>query len=213
MPRSLSSFFLPKDTQFTPLFKEASMNIRKAGIFLEEMITTDSAEVRTQKIKDIYDLEHANDDITHGIKVALCKTFITPFDREDIYHLSSLVDDVIDLINMVAKKIRIYGIDPHQDKFMIKMSKIIQKSCDQMEVVLKDISAIKKDIFTLSIKVHHMESEADDIYENAIKEIFDTEPDVKEIIKRKEIYKGLEEITDKCSESMYVMEAIHIKYS
>ena len=92
-------YFVPKDRKFYPLFEGASANLVAISKVLVEALTTPSAEKRTSFIREIEKLEHVGDEFTHKIFQEVSTTFITPFDREDIQHLASAMDDVVDYIH------------------------------------------------------------------------------------------------------------------
>jgi predicted phosphate transport protein (TIGR00153 family) len=100
---------IPKDEQYFAMFREMSHNIVAGAELLKDMLDnfTDPAQSQ-RKIKDI---EHKGDTITHDIIKKLNKSFITPFDREDIYALSSALDDILDLIDASAARIVMYNVE------------------------------------------------------------------------------------------------------
>src|SRR6185436_12910257 len=104
-------FFIPKDRKFYPLFDEAAANLVSISNVLLEMLQAPTLEKRLPLLRQIEKLEHVGDDITHRIFQEVGHTFITPFDREDIQRLASVIDDVLDFIHGAAKRIEIYKID------------------------------------------------------------------------------------------------------
>lgn len=104
---SIFQYFIPKDRKFHPLFEQASANLVAISKVLYEALTTNSPDQRQALIREIEKLEHAGDHITHQIFQEVATSFITPFDREDIRQLASVLDDVIDYIHGSAKRIEL----------------------------------------------------------------------------------------------------------
>src|SRR4030042_4040625 len=101
-------FFVPKDHSFYPLFEEDAKNLVKAAELLRQLLTSSEMEDREKIYKEIRDVEHIGDQITDKTYEQLYKSFITPFDREDIHELTAHIDDVVDSINGIARRICLY---------------------------------------------------------------------------------------------------------
>jgi uncharacterized protein len=214
MAFSLTKFFSPKDKVFYGLFEEVASN----GALMAEKLAVLVAETDYQKrsalIKPIEDLEHANDELTHRIFTELGRNFITPFDREDIHLLASALDDIADYIYASAKKIKLYHINPTDDGIQRLSELVIQstKAVQQAVLELRNMKNIRQ-ITDALVKINSIENQADDISDMFIERLFSMEPDAKEIIKKREIYQVLEDVTDKCEDAANVIESIIVKYS
>jgi uncharacterized protein len=214
MAFSLTKFFSPKDKVFYGLFEEVASN----GALMAEKLAALVAETDYQKratlIKPIEDLEHANDELTHRIFTELGRNFITPFDREDIHLLASALDDIADYIYASAKKIKLYHINPTDDGIQRLSELVVQstKAVQQAVLELRNMKNIRQ-ITDALVKINSIENQADDISDMFIERLFSMEPDAKEIIKKREIYQVLEDVTDKCEDAANVIESIIIKYS
>src|SRR5690349_19800761 len=114
---SFMKFFLPKDRIFYQLFEEVAITSLEMSVLLKTMVNEREFEKRADILRQIEDLEHKNDDLTHKIFTELSRNFITPFDREDIHYLASAMDDVADYIFASAKKINFYRVDPQHESF------------------------------------------------------------------------------------------------
>jgi len=101
-------FFVPKDHSFYPLFEEDAANLVKSAELLKQMMSTAEVEEHERIHKEIKDVEHIGDQITDKTYQQLNKSFITPFDREDIHELTANIDDVVDSINGVSRRICLY---------------------------------------------------------------------------------------------------------
>jgi uncharacterized protein len=210
----LTKFFSPKDKVFYGLFEEVASN----GALMAEKLAALVAETDYQKratlIKPIEDLEHANDELTHRIFTELGRNFITPFDREDIHLLASALDDIADYIYASAKKIKLYHINPTDDGIQRLSELVVQstKAVQQAVLELRNMKNIRQ-ITDALVKINSIENQADDISDMFIERLFSMEPDAKEIIKKREIYQVLEDVTDKCEDAANVIESIIVKYS
>ena len=125
---SILKFFLPKDKVFFTLFENASANLESLAVKLVEVVNESDYNKRAAVVKQMEDLEHENDKLTHTIFVELGKNFITPFDREDIHSLATALDDIADYIYATAKKLNFYKVDPTSDQGIIKMADAIKES-------------------------------------------------------------------------------------
>ena len=128
---SISSFlkiFLPKDRVFYHLFESVAVELVKMGEKLRMVVNEADFDQRARLIKELEDMEHVNDDLTHQIFTELGKNFITPFDREDIHYLATALDDIADYIYASAKKINFYHVNP-DDIGIKKMADLIAVGC------------------------------------------------------------------------------------
>ena len=101
---SFMKFFLPKDRIFYQLFEEVAITSLEMSVLLKKMVNEREFETRAEILRQIEDLEHKNDDLTHKIFTELSRNFITPFDREDIHYLASAMDDVADIFSLQQKR-------------------------------------------------------------------------------------------------------------
>src|SRR5664280_221038 len=101
-------FFVPKDHSFFPLFESDAQNLVKASELLKELLASADVVEHERLYKEIRDIEHIGDEITNKTYEQLNKSFITPFDREDIHELTANIDDVVDSINGIARRICLY---------------------------------------------------------------------------------------------------------
>lgn len=204
---------LPRDRKFFPLFEQATENLVKASKVLVELVNT-SPEKRKELIKEIENLEHTGDNITHLIFNELGRNFITPFDREDIHALASDIDDVLDFIHGSAKRIDLYKVSELSDSITM-LADCILKGAIELNVAvkhlenMKDISIIKE----ACVKINSLENHADDVFNMGIARLFEEEKDPINIIKLKEILSALETATDKCEDAANTVQSILVKYA
>jgi len=211
---TILKIFLPKDRVFYQLFENVSEVLVKMGQLLKDVVTEQDFEARAKLIKEVENLEHINDDYTHQIFTELGKNFITPFDREDIHYLASSLDDIADYIYSSAKKINFYRVDP-SDIGIQKMADLIALGCIHVHKAVTELRNMKnlRQITDALVAINSIENQGDDIFDMSIERLFATEPDAKEVIKKREIYQVMEIVTDKCEDAANVIESIIIKYA
>jgi uncharacterized protein len=211
---SILKIFLPKDRVFYSLFEQIANKVEEMGVKLKEVVSESDFDKRASLILQLEDMEHQNDDLTHTVFIELGKNFITPFDREDIHSLANALDDVCDYIYACGKKINFYKINPN-DPGIQKMADIILEASTSVKTAVIELRNMKnmRNITDALVKVNSLENQADDIFDLSIEKLFDTEPDVKEVIKKREIYQIMEVVTDKCEDVANVIESIVVKYA
>jgi uncharacterized protein len=214
---ALNSFlkiFMPKNKIFYELFEKVADNAAKMGTLLRGIIAEPEFDKRAALILQVEDLEHANDELTHNIFTELGRNFITPFDREDIHYLATALDDIADYIYAAAKKINFYRINTN-DLGLQKFAELIEQGAQQVKIAVTELRDMKnmRNITEALVKINSIENQADDIFDMSIEKLFDTEPDAKEVIKKREIYQVMEIVTDKCEDASNVIESIIIKYA
>lgn len=211
---SILQIFLPKDRVFFSLFESVAMNVSEMGKLITDVVAEPDFDKRGVLIKQLENLEHKNDELTHQIFQELGKNFITPFDREDIHYLAIALDDICDYIYASAKKINFYKVNPN-DSGIQKMAEIIRQGSDQVKTAVLELRNMRniQSITEAVIKVNSYENQADDVFDMCIERLFETETDVKELIKKREIYQIMEIATDKFEDAANVIESIVVKYA
>lgn len=214
MASGLLKFFLPKDKVFYSLFEQASQNLESIAGKLVKCVNEPDYNNRASIIKEMQDLEHQNDELTHIIFMELGRNFITPFDREDIHSLATSLDDVADYIYATGKKINFYKVDPN-DSGILKMADAIQEAVLAVNAAVKELRNLKntQKIIECVIKINAVENQADDLFDLSIEKLFDSDIDAKSLIKKREIYQIMEVATDKCEDVGNVIESIVVKYA
>ena len=211
---SFLKIFMPKNRVFFGLFEKVADNVAQMGNVMKQVVAETDVDKRASLIKQIEDLEHANDELTHSIFTELGRNFITPFDREDIHYLATSLDDIADYIYASAKKINFYRVNPN-DIGMQKMAELIEQGAIHVRTAVLELRNMKnmRNITEALVKINSIENQADDVFEMSIERPFATEPDAKEVIKKREIYQVMEIVTDKCEDASNVIESIIIKYA
>ncbi|HMU77288.1 MAG: DUF47 domain-containing protein [Bacteroidetes bacterium] len=209
---SLIQYFIPQDKKFFPLFDQAALNLQEAGKTMCQLVTSTDADQRKQHIREIERLEHRGDEITHEIFKELSRNFITPFDREDIHRLVSSIDDILDYIHGSSKRIDLYKVKEFSSD-MVKLSELLQTQTEELRRVIYELKN-KKNMRNISeslVLINSIENHADDIFDNAVARLFETETNAVEIIKTKEILSALETATDMCEDAANVIDSIIVK--
>ncbi len=209
---NLLSFFLPKNSNFYPLFDEAAENVVKTATKLVQLVGTKDTNGRISIIKEIEDLEHVGDGLLHKINFELNSNFITPFDREDIHELIMAIDDIVDYIHGSAKRMQLYDLKEIPESF-VALAKVNLKATEHLYVAITNLRNIKnKDLIkNACIAINTAENEADDIFDEAVAELFKNEKDPIELIKHKEILAALETASDKCEDAAVIIDGILVK--
>jgi predicted phosphate transport protein (TIGR00153 family) len=200
--------FFPKDEQFFDLYGRMAAEIQEASKLLEQLLASDPPDV--SKVDPIRDAEHRCDTLTHDAIQRLHRTFITPFDREDLYALATTLDTVMDAIDHTASLVRLYKIMVVR-RGARDLGRTVSASAERMRLALEAL-ATKKPVNPHAVEINRLENEADNLYQEAIRGLFDTETDPIMIIKWKELYDNLERITDCCEDVANVIEGVVVKH-
>ena len=201
---------LPREDAYFTMFSQMTDKIQEAAQTLVEMMESESDDLSTfsRKIKDA---EHGCDEVMHGITTKLNKSFITPFDREDIYALSISLDDVCDYIDASARAIMMYDIHKTTE-YSRKLARVILAEAVQISGavgMLHQPNGMNQHF----IEIHRLENEADDVYFRAMADLFKNSSNPINVIKWKELYDTLENATDKCETVANIIESIVLKHN
>ena len=207
-------FFLPKDHSFHPLFEEDAKNLVKASELLNTMLSFTETEDHERIHNEIKQVELIGDAITNKTYMQLNKSFITPFDREDIHALISNIDDVVDSINGVARRICLYKPKKLLPVYK-KMAEMILEATKEIEYsihyLIDAATSNKQEITKACNNVSVIEHKVDEYYYVAIGELFEKEKDPIELLKNNKILEMLEKCTDKAENVTDIIKAILIK--
>lgn len=211
---SFMKLFSPKDKVFYGLFEEVAKNGADMATKLVAIVAETDFNKRASMMQPIEDLEHANDELTHRIFTELGRNFITPFDREDIHHLASALDDIADYIYASAKKIKLYHVNP-TDEGIQKLAHLIELATHEVQKAVMELRNMSnvRGITESLVKINSIENQADDISDLFIERLFSMDVEAREIIKKREIYQVMEDVTDKCEDAANVIESIIVKYA
>ena len=204
---------LPRDTSFFDLFDQLSGKVLDAARALEDMLEKwDRLEARVREMKD---LEHECDAITHRTFDKLNLTFITPLEREDIHELTSRLDDIVDHIDSTASRLVIYGVKKPTDEAKL-LAQVLTRTCIEVQKAVSGLRNLKDPelLSRTSVEINRLENESDDILRLALKRLFERQNgDVLEVIKLKEIYEKLESAVDRCEDVANVIQAVVLRHT
>jgi predicted phosphate transport protein (TIGR00153 family) len=202
--------FLPREHKFFDLFEASAKNITKAARELKEMM--DTWQFIDSRVAEITELEHEGDSITHQIISLLHRTFITPFDREDIALLAHTLDDIIDFVHATADAMFIYKIQSPTQRAK-ELADIIVQGAVEVEKAVRGLrhKSEFKQILERCVELNRLENMADRVYRAAIGELFENTSDIAQIIKWREIYEHMESATDRAEDVADVLEGVALK--
>ena len=203
---------LPRASKFFDLFEQSAQNMVKTAQTLRDML--DTWEVLEGRVAEITELEHEGDTITHQIVAQLHRTFVTPFDREDIAFLAHTMDDVTDFIHAAADAMIIYKIDQPTPRAKELANIIVQATVEVEKAVggLRRHADLKR-ILERCVEINRLENMADRVFRAAMAELFDDKVDIAQVIKWREIYEHMESATDRCEDVANVLEGVALKHA
>jgi predicted phosphate transport protein (TIGR00153 family) len=206
------SKLVPQDKRFFPMFENISKIVLKAANILQETLEYDDPVKHKDLLKQIKEYETQCDKITQNIFDEVERSFITPFDRENMNQLTSSLDSVIDSINGVSQRIRYYRPANIPSEFK-NFSKFIVNGCTHIDNAVSELKNLKKPekILKACRKMSEIESDADDVYHETISNIFKKEKDAIELIKQKEILETMERTTDRIENVADILKTIVLK--
>jgi len=204
--------FIPREEKFFDLFEESARNMVKAAQGLKELV--DTWEDVEEKVGQITELEHVGDTITHQIMAQLHRTFVTPFDREDIALLAHSLDDVTDFIHAAADAMLLYKVD-YPSQRARELADIIVQAAAEVEQAVPQLRrhAQLKQILDRCVEINRLENMADRVFRSAMAELFSDSPDIANVIKWREVYEHMESATDRCEDVANVLEGVALKHA
>jgi len=214
---SLNSFFqklVPSEKKFFPMFESLSEVIVRASAAQLSIFEHDDPVKQKDLFKEIKDLENKGDEIVQNIFDDLDKSFVPPFDREDINQLTNSLDEVINRIDGVAQRIKLYRPKEIPSEFT-EFAKLIHKGGEQINSAIKELHDLKKPAKILKAckKISDIEKEADNLYHSIISNLFKKEKDAIELIKQKEMIENMEETADSIKGVSNILKVIILKVS
>jgi len=203
---------IPREEKFFGLFEDSVKNMVKAAQGLKEMV--DKWEYIEGMVAEITELEHKGDTITHQIIAQLHRTFVTPFDREDIALLAHTMDDIVDFIHAAADAMLIYKVDRPGERTKELADIIVQEAFEiEKAVPLLRSRPGLKNILRHCVEINRLENMADRVFRSAMGELFEDSPDIAYVIKWREIYEHMESATDRGEDVANVLEGVALTYA
>jgi len=200
----------PRDTRFFDLFSVAGTNVVAAVAVLREFVAA-PPEARAELAMRMHDAEHAGDDATHAIIEQLDRSFVTPFDREDIYRLAVRLDDVIDFIDAAVDLATLYKLDELPDGVLAQVD-VLDEMARLTESAMPRLATLQ-DLTNYWVKINELENDADRVYRRLLSFLFSGELDTLTVMKLKEIIDQLESAADAFEHVADVVHTIAVKES
>jgi len=204
---------IPQDERFFDLFNRSAENTLEGARLLHDLLNN-YVDV-DRKARHLKDIEHTGDEITHEVFGALHRTFVTPLDREDISNLASSLDDVIDWIEEVGRRIRLYRIEK-PTSIACQFSKVILEQAEQIALAVPLLEQRQRAevLQRATQEIHRLENEGDDLLADAIATLYDGVTEVPQLIhamRWNDLYQLLEDTTDKAENVATVLNNIALK--
>ena len=200
----------PKNDRFFDLFEESARNFVTAAGLLKELM--DKCEDVEEMVRQITELEHYGDTVTHLIMAELHGTFVTPIDREDIAQLAQRMDDVMDFIDAAAMRMMLYDVTKPTERAKELADIVVRVTSETSKAIPRlrrrsDLSHMREHC----IEINRLENEADDVRRAALAELFRDKVELTEVIKWREIYEHMEDAVDRCEDIADILEGVMIK--
>jgi uncharacterized protein len=199
---------VPQRKEFFQLFNQASANAVAISRALVDLLAQ-APNGSQERIRNIKDLEHEGDRLTHEVVNLLNRTFVTPFDRDDMYRLASALDDICDHVDEAAGNIVGYGVREISPAAKAQGDVILRAASKLQEAVTR-LDGFKDSSRQL-MELRSLEDEGDRLNREAVSDLFRTSDDPISIIRWKDIHEALEEAVDACENAADVLEAIVVK--
>jgi uncharacterized protein len=199
---------VPQKREFFELFNQAATNAVEISMRLVELLAN-FPEGAEERMRDIKELEHHGDRLTHELVDLINRTFVTPFDRDDMYRLAGVLDDICDHVDDSAEKVIGYGATDVPE-LARRQAEVIQRAASKLSEAIAKLEGFKDSKRQL-IELRELEDEGDRIAREAISELFSGGVDAIALIRWKDIHEQLEEAVDACENAADVLEAILVK--
>ncbi|MGN6608997.1 MAG: DUF47 domain-containing protein [Jatrophihabitans sp.] len=199
----------PRDSAFYAMFTESGRNVAEAADVLAGLLEPNAN--REAVAKQLREREHAGDAVTHRIMRQLNTSFVTPFDREDIYRLAGALDDVLDAIEGAADFIVLADVGT-LPPLMHDQIRLLQRSATETAEAMSRLATLQ-DLEPYWIEVNRLENEADRVYRKLLSKLFSGDYDALTMVKLREVADGFEEAADALEHVAHAVETIAVKES
>jgi predicted phosphate transport protein (TIGR00153 family) len=197
----------PQRREFFQLYCRASTNAVDIAAKLVELL--ERFPDKGDLLRDIKELEHEGDRVTHDVIYLLNRTFVTPFDRDDMYRLASALDDVCDHVDEAADNIDMYKVTEIPPR-ALEQARVIHRAATKLDQAVQLLEGFQDSRRQL-VALRTLEDEADRLEREAVAELFRSGADPLTIIRWKDIHERLEDAVDACEHAADVLEAILVK--
>ena len=199
---------IPKEHAFFELFQRAGANVARAAAELAHLTgDLSDAEAKAERIKG---LEHEGDELTHQILALLNTTFVTPFDREDIYRLASTLDDILDAIEAVSDMLVLHRVDETLPELR-QQATVLVRATEAMQLALARLRSLT-DLNGHLVEINRLENEGDRVYRKTVAHLYSGDFKAMDVLKWKDLVDQMEEAIDGCEDIANVIESIALKH-
>jgi uncharacterized protein len=198
---------IPRDNQFYDLFAQVASKMSGSATLLHELFK--DPKKLDQNVAQIKTLEHEADNLTHDTIDRINRTFVTPFDREDIHSLAGHLDEVVDLIDGTARRVSIFHISEARPQAVV-LSEVLMRATRCIEDTVKRMKD-PKSVTAANRQLKMLEEEGDALYHEAVEKLFSGAPDPIEVMKWKELYDKIEDAIDQCEDVGNTLQSIALK--
>jgi uncharacterized protein len=200
----------PSEYNFYNAFDAQADNVTAAADFFRFVV--EKGEVTEADREQMREIEHAGDKIAYSVIDTLNKTFITPFDREDIHALAKRLDDINDMLRTMVNRMAVYRVHG-VNAALVRFSKLIDESVKQLSCAVKGLRNTKNanNILKACVDINDLEGEGDSLRDKCLGDLFDNEKDPIKVIKLKELYQDAETVLDICKAVAHTIESILVK--
>jgi len=205
--------FKPADAKFFSLFEEAADILYQGAVLLKDMMA--KHETMEERLNELIAIEQKGDKVTDRIIDKLNETFMTPFDREDIYSLARELDEILDSICSTVEKMVIYETGKPNQKFQ-EMVDVLVMATEQVKCSVYSLRKIKTntvEIMDICFEIKKFESQGDKIYRSGVADLFKNSKDAIAVIKWKEVFEQLETALDRCEKIAKLIRGVVVKYA
>ena len=199
---------IPQKREFFDLYNRAAENICAIAQALIELLDTFPAEAQ-DRLRAVKELEHEGDRLTHEVVDLLNRTFVTPFDRDDMYRLAGALDDVCDYVDEAAGKIVSYGVEEIREPAR-GQADVIRRAAAKLAEAVRGLEGFHESRRVL-IELRELEDEGDRLAHDGVSSLFAGDVDALVVIRWKDIHESLEDAVDTCENAADVLEAILVK--
>ena len=198
---------VPRTTAFYDLFAKAGENLLATARLVERRFAEFPED--TVRQSDVKALETRGDELTREILELLNTQYITPFDREDIYDLAKVIDDVVDFMDEASDLLGLYRVESRLDASLAQC-KVLVEIAEHLSAALSDLKQLRR-IEPHVVEIKRLEDEGDQITRQGIAALFENTPDAMTVIRWKDILEALEEAIDSCETAADLVGNIVVK--
>lgn len=204
--------FVPTEAKFFDFLEKSAHNLVAASQCLVELMEHFQEIDVKQKVAEMSGYEEVGDNITHDIFRQLHRTFVTPFDREDLATLAERLDDIMDLMEEAAVCMAIFKVTAPTETAR-QLAHFIHQAVEELDRAMPGLRSRSdmRRILPQCVEVNRMENEADNVFRAGLAELFENSMNIGDVIKWREIYGHLEAATDRCEDVANVLEGVVLK--